>query len=226
MAIAGYELSNSSDMVEYPYRAISRAAVISVVLAFPATLGLIQAFAPLLVFAVFAIIAAVLGLRTIARYPDEFGGRVVAIIGLVVNGLLLFGGVAEHSYVYATEVPDGYSRVSFFELQQPEPLPDLPTQKALEIDGEAVFLKGYIHPSSGSGVLRRFILVPDLGTCCFGGQPRSTDMIEVTLTGGQTVRAGLSKLKLAGKFMLNPQAQKAADFDNQIFYQMRVDQLR
>jgi len=51
-------------------------------------------------------------------------------------------------------------------------------------------------------------------------------MIEVTLTGGQTVKAGLTKLKLAGKFMLNPQAQKAADFDNQIFYQMRVDQLR
>ena len=51
-------------------------------------------------------------------------------------------------------------------------------------------------------------------------------MIEVTLTGGQTVRAGLSKLKLAGKFLLNPRAQKAADFDNQIYYQMRVDELR
>jgi len=226
MATAEYQLSSSSDVVEYPYRAISRAAVISVVLVFPAALGLVQAFAPLLVFSVFAIIAAILGLRTIARYPDEFGGRVVAVIGLVVNSLLLVGGVAEHSYIYATEVPDGYNRVSFFELQQAEPLPDFPTQKAIEIDGQAVFLKGYIHPSSGSGVLRRFILVPDLGTCCFGGQPRSTDMIEVTLTGGQTVKAGLSKLKLAGKFMLNPQAQKAADFDNQIFYQMRVDQLR
>jgi len=143
-----------------------------------------------------------------------------------MNGLLLIVGVAEHSYVYATEVPDGYNRISFYDLQQPEPLPDVPTHRALEIDGEAIFLKGYIHPSSGSGMLRRFILVPDLGTCCFGGQPRSTDMIEVTLTGGQTVKAGLTKLKLAGKFMLNPQAQKAADFDNQIFYQMRVDQLR
>ena len=120
MATAEYQLSSSSDVVEYPYRAISRAAVISVVLAFPAALGLVQAFAPLLVFSVFAIIAAILGLRTIAQYPDEFGGRTVAIIGLVVNSLLLVGGVAEHSYIYATEVPEGYDRVSFFELQQPE----------------------------------------------------------------------------------------------------------
>lgn len=219
-------LSNSSDVVDYPYRAISRAAVASILLILPAALGLVQAFAPMLVFAFIGVAVAIAALRTISRYPDEYGGRAIAMTGLVLNGLLLIGGVAEHSYVYATEVPDGYSRISFYDLQQPEPLPDIPTNRAVEIDGEAIFLKGYIHPSSGSGMLRRFILVPDLGTCCFGGQPRSTDMIEVTLTGGQTVKAGLTKLKLAGKFMLNPQAQKAADFDNQIFYQMRVDQLR
>jgi hypothetical protein len=51
-------------------------------------------------------------------------------------------------------------------------------------------------------------------------------MIEVTLTKGQTVRAGLTKRKLAGKFTVNPYAQRTADFDNQIFYQMRVDQIR
>ncbi len=226
MATAEIQLSDSSDVVEYPYRAVSRAAVISVVLILPAVLGLIQAFAPMLMFAFFGVLIGFVGLRTIAKYPDEFSGYAVAMIGVVVNGLLLLGGIAEHSYIYATEVPDGYARVAFHDLQQPEPLPDIPTQKAMQIDGTNVFLKGYIHPSSGAGVLRRFILVPDLGTCCFGGQPRSTDMIEVTLTGGQTVKAGLSKLKLAGKFTLNPNAQKAADFDNQIYYQMRVEQLR
>jgi len=219
-------LTSSSDEVEFPYRAISRAAVTSIILVLPAMLGLIQAFAPMLVFAAIGVVVAVIGLRTIAKFPDEYSGKPIALAGLALNGMLLVGGVAEHSYVYATEVPDGYGRVAFYELQQPEPLPDYPTNRAVELDGKPVFLKGYIHPSSGSGMLRRFILVPDLGTCCFGGQPRSTDMIEVTLTGGQTVKAGLTKLKLAGKFMLNPQAQKAADFDNQIFYQMRVDQLR
>jgi hypothetical protein len=226
MATVEMQPYSSSDVMDFPYRAISRAAVISIIVLPIALLGLVQAFSPLLVFALIGIVVAVLGLQTIKRYPNEFSGRRVAMTGLALNSCLLVGGVAEHSYIYATEVPEGYDRVSFYELQQPEPLPDIPTAKAVQIDGKAVFLKGYIHPSSGSGLLRRFILVPDLGTCCFGGQPRSTDMIEVTLTGGQTVKAGLTKLKLAGKFMLNPHAQKAADFDNQIYYQMRVDQLR
>jgi len=223
---AEIQLGAYSEPVDFPYRALSRGAVTSLLMVPIAMLGLVQAFAPLLAFSVLGVVFGVIGLRAIARWPDEYSGRPLGLIGVALNSLLLIGGSGSHAYVYATEVPDGYMRVSFFDFQQPEPFPDLPTAKAQKVDGEMVFLKGYIHPSSGSGLLRRFILVPDLGTCCFGGQPRSTDMIEVTLTKGQTVRAGLTKLKLAGKFTINPYAQKAADFDNQIFYQMRVDQIR
>lgn len=129
-----------------------------------------------------------------------------------------------HTYIYVTEVPDGYTRVGFYELQ-----PDLtqavdsPTQRAIEIDGESVFLKGYIHPSSGSGMLKKFILVPDLGTCCFGGQPKSSDMIEVTLMDGQATKAGLTKKKLAGEFSVNNAPRRVTDFDNTVFYRMKVD---
>lgn len=211
---------------DFPYRAVSRSAVASVVMLPLALLGLIQTFAPLLVFAVFGLICAILALRSIARWPDEYSGRPLALIGAIFSGLLLVGGTAWHGYVYATEVPEGYERVSFYEFQQPQSAPDVPSARALEFDGKDIFIKGYIHPSSGSGLLRRFILVPDLGTCCFGGQPRSTDMIEVTLTKGQKVRSGLTKRKLAGKFTINPYAQKTPDFDNQIFYQLRVDEVR
>ncbi len=225
MATADIQLSSSSDSVEFPYRAISLPAVFSVLSVLPA-LGFGFFFAPVLSLAALGIGLAIWALRTIARYPDEYEGRAIALIGLAANCLVLVVGASYHSYVYATEVPEGYDRVAFEDLKTQENLPDLPTLKSIEIDGKAVFIKGYIHPASGSGLLRRFILVPDLGTCCFGGQPRSTDMIEVTLTGGQTVRAGMTKLRLAGKFMLNPQAPKQADFDNRIYYQLRVDQVR
>ena len=131
-----------------------------------------------------------------------------------------------HTYIYLTEVPEGYTRVHFYELQQEGSRPDQPTEKALEINGQSVFLKGYIHPSSGSGLLKRFILVPDLGTCCFGGQPKSSDMIEVTLSGSQTAKAGMTKKKLAGTFMLNQLPQRVTDFDNTVFYRLKVDQVR
>lgn len=223
---AEIQLGTYSEPVDFPYRALSRGAITSLIMVPIALLGLVQAFAPMLAFAVVGVVFGVIGLRAISRWPDEYSGQALAMVGVALNALLLLGGSANHAYVYATEVPEGYTRVSFFDFQQPEPLPDVPSSKAMEVDGENVFLKGYIHPSSGAGLLRRFILVPDLGTCCFGGQPRSTDMIEVTLTKGQTVRAGLNKLKLAGKFTINPYAQRAVDFDNQIFYQMRVDQIR
>jgi len=211
---------------DFPYRAVSRMAVASIVMLPIALLGLLQTFAPLLIFAVFGLICAVLALRSIARWPDEYSGRSLALTGAALSGLLLVSGSGWHAYVYATEVPEGYQRVLFYDFQQPQTAPDVPSERALAVDGEDIFIKGYIHPASGSGLLRRFILVPDLGTCCFGGQPRSTDMIEVTLTKGQKVRSGLTKRKLAGKFTINPYAQKTADFDNQIFYQLRVDQVR
>lgn len=224
---AEVSMGGYAEAVDFPYRAVSRAAVVSILLTPFAMLGLIQAFAPLLALSVAAIVAASLSLKTIRSWPDEYSGRPLAFGGLIVNTLLLIFGTSWHGYVYATEVPEGYQRVSFFDFQQSEPLPDIPTQKALEVDGQDIFVKGYIHPSSGSGMLKNFILVPDLGTCCFGGQPRSTDMIEVTLTNGQSIRAGgMSKRKLAGKFTINKFDHRAADFDNQIYYRLRVDQIR
>ncbi len=223
---ADVQLGAASDISDFPYRALSRAAIASLVMAVLALPGLIQAFIPFLFFGLIGIGCAVVSLRAIAQWPKEYSGRSLAVVGLLLNVLLLFGGGLWQAYVYATEVPEGYTRISFFDLQQPPPLPDLPTPAALDNDGKDVFLKGYIHPASGSGLLRRFILVPDLGTCCFGGQPRSTDMIEVTLAQGQTVKGGLTKRKLAGKFSVNQHTRTTAGIDNQLFYQMRVDEIR
>lgn len=219
-------MSSAADTVEYPYRAISRAAIASVIFFALALPAVMPTFSPLLGLALVGAIAAGAGLSAIRRYPDEYSGRSLALFGLIGNLVLFAGGIAEHTYIYLTEVPDGYERVQFYQLQQDPALPDGPTDAALEISGEPVFLKGYIHPSSGGGMLRQFVLVPDLGTCCFGGQPRSSDMIEVTLTSGQTVRAGLFKRKLAGTFIVTPYPQKKTDFDNTVFYRMKADQVR
>lgn len=223
---ADIQLSTASDAVDFPYKAISRGAIVSIVFFFLALPGLMPTFSPLLILAIPGIVFAAMGMRAIKRYPDEFSGKNVALTGLIGCSVLFVGGVAQHTYTYLTEVPDGYARVQFFKLQAPENGPDIPTETALEIDGEAVFLKGYIHPSSGGGMLRQFILVPDLGTCCFGGQPKSSDMIEVSLPAGNSVRAGMTKRKLAGTFKVNRMPQKKTDFDNALFYKMRVDQYK
>ena len=221
------QMSAAGDAVEFPYRAVSRPAIASIIFFVLALPGLAPTFSALLALTVVGMIAAGVGVRATSRYPNEFSGRAVAVTGLALNALLLVGGIGEHVFIYLTEVPDGYRRVAFYQLQQDDGVVlDQPTETAMSIDGEQVFLKGYIHPASGSGMLRQFILVPDLGTCCFGGQPRSSDMIKVTLKGGQTVKAGLLKRKLAGTFIVNPVRRKVTDFDNPIFYRLRVDQIR
>lgn len=219
------QMSSASDEVEFPYRAMSSMAISSVALA---VIGLISGFFfwPALGIAFIGLILGLLAFRKITRFPEEFDGRAIALLGIAANLLIFIGGSGLHTYIYLTEVPEGYTRVNFWELQNGNDGPDQPTQKAFEINGEPVFLKGYIHPSSGSGLLKRFILVPDLGTCCFGGQPKSSDMIEVTLTGGDATKGGLIKKKLAGTFILNQAPQQVTDFDNTVFYRMKADQIR
>jgi hypothetical protein len=222
---AELQMSSSAEAVEFPYRAMSSTAIASLVFAVIA--GLFGIFVwPGLLFAIIGISVGMMALSKINAYPDEFDGKPFAIAGLLLNFVVLVGGASMHAYVYLTEVPDGYSRVQFYELQQPENGPNQPTEKAIAIDDEPVFLKGYIHPTSGSGLLKNFILVPDLGTCCFGGQPKSSDMIEITLGGGQTTKAGFRKKKLAGTFKVNRAPQKLTDFDNTVFYRMKVDQIK
>jgi hypothetical protein len=220
--------SSDTEATDFPYKAISRGAVVAVVMAILAIPGLIPEFAPLLSLCILGLIGSIFALRSIRRYPEEFSGRGLARAGLVINAVLLCGGVAMHVYTYMTEVPDGYTRVKFHELQQDSLGNNVqrPTEKAIEVHDQDIFLKGYIHPSSGSGLLKRFILVPDLGTCCFGGQPESSDMVEVTLSGGQSTVANMRKKKLAGKFRVNQAPQSLTDFDNSVFYRLRADQVK
>ena len=220
---AELQMSSANEAVDFPYRALSRAAVASLIFTVLSLPGLLETFAPMLVLALLGIAAALVGLRSIRCYPNEYSGRELAMFSLLACLAILIGGIARHTYVYLTEVPEGYERVHFYTLQQDQDLPDSPTQAAFDINGKQVFIKGYIHPSSGGGVLRQFILVPDLGTCCFGGQPRSSDMIEVTMLGGQTVKGGMTRRKLAGKFTLNEVPRQVTDFDNIVFYRLRAD---
>ncbi|MEM8733902.1 MAG: hypothetical protein AAGG44_06765, partial [Planctomycetota bacterium] len=66
------------------------------------------------------------------------------------------------------------------------------------------------------------VLVPDLGTCCFGSQPPLTHMIEVSLTGDQYARKSFRKQRLAGTLRIN-RDMKPVDGLTGVFYQLRAD---
>ncbi|OYP30013.1 hypothetical protein [Rhodopirellula sp. MGV] len=220
MATTEFQMSTSADAADFPYRALSRSAIASTLLFAVGLIGLMPPFEMVLVLTLVGVLFGIFSIRSINRYPDEFSGKALAKFALVANLVVLVTGVSMHTYTYLTEVPPGHVRVPFSQLKF-DADPDRPTEVAYDLDGKDVFIKGYIHPSSGGGMLRQFVMVGDLGTCCFGGQPKSSEMIEVTLTGGETVKGGMTRRKLAGKFILNKVPQSKTDFNNSVFYRIK-----
>lgn len=212
---------NGSDA---PYRTVSRAAVFSLILGLAGIASLLSPW--MIVIPISGLICGAVALANIKRYPLELSGAGLAKTGLAVSAMLGIVAPAYHTYVYFTEVPDGYERVSFWILSTKSYEPDYPTKDALDLNGKPIFIKGYIHPTSiSSSKAKKFILIPDLGTCCFGGQPRLTDMIEVTLTGDQTVKPSLRQIKLAGVLKVDTSLKPVKELQG-VFYQLKADYLQ
>jgi hypothetical protein len=219
-----FGLETASDAGDIPYRTLSQAAVVSVVLGGLSLLGFW--FAPLLLLGLLAVVFGLLGLRAIKKLPLELTGRSLAWAGLMVGGVALIGGAGYHSWVYATEVPPGYDRIAFSVLKSGKGQPDVPPSAALQLDGQRVFVKGYVHPTSVSSPRsRRFVLVPDLGTCCFGGQPPLTHMIEVALDGEEYVSRSLRQWRLAGTLHVDQRLTPITGLEG-VYYRLDADYIK
>ena len=204
-----------------PYRAISKGAILSLVLGL---LSLTALSMPAL--AILPLVGFILGwnaYRTIRRYPAELSGKGLAALGTTLCGVLFVSSVTWHSVTYATEVPDGYQRVDFADLQPVPQHPELPVSPAaLALNGKKVFIKGYIYPDGRQTNIQKFVLVPDMGTCCFGGQPKLTHMLEVTLADPHRVKYSLRKRKLAGEFLVDTSLKPVSGLGG-VFFQLKAD---
>lgn len=206
------------------YRVVNRSAVVAIVIAILGLMGVV--FPQLLVIPALGAIVALVGMRTIAKFPKEYSGMGLATFGLIANLGIGVWGAAYHIYVYQTEVKDGYKRVSFYELQPPTGY--MFPSAAQELDNQKIFIKGYIHPSVSSlGKVREFVLVPDMGTCCFGGQPKLTDMILIKTDDDSATAYGRHQIKLHGEFHFDPIRRRDFGKDAKgVCYEMNVTDVK
>jgi hypothetical protein len=116
-------------------------------------------------------------LKSIRRY--DMMGRPAAMIGGTLSTLALFCGAGYYSYYLKTEVPPEYLRVDYEVLQNGSP--EGVAKPVQELNGKKVYIKGYMYPTNQNTDIKRFVLCRDNGTCCFGGKPKLTDMVEVKL---------------------------------------------
>jgi hypothetical protein len=211
---------------EAGYRAVSKSAVAAVVFAL---LGVFSLWAS--VFVILPLLGFCLALvarSQLRKYPDELTGSKSAMIGLVVNLLLLVSSIGYHSYVYVTEVPEGYQRISFTDLKPKPRESSLPfSPKAPDLDGKKVFLKGWVRPSDKKNGLKSFILVGDFGSCCFGGSPKPTEIVAVDIVVDETVDYSLMQRKIGGTFRLNTRPIQLGDAEiPALYYQLEADYVK
>ena len=208
------------------YRTLSFAAIVSLVFGLVSTpIAIAASLNPFLL--IFPFVGVLVGLGAVMRIrnrTDEFTGYGAAKIGLALSGIVLCIGSVYAAYVYATEVPEGYQRISFNELQPDprNPAQQLPPDVG-ELNRKKIFLKGYVYPDEQLGDIKRFILVPDMGTCCFGGQPKLTDMVQVTLKDPLRVKYSYFRLSLGGEFFL---AETTADKVGNVVYNLDADYVK
>jgi hypothetical protein len=198
------KLELEDDLTAEPeYRALSPAAVLALGLGLLSVLAFFD-----WVWALFPAVGLVTGIRAwrkIRNRPEELTGAPLAMIGLILSLLCWVGGWSLLAYQYATEVPPGYARISYEELQpDPKVTGEAIPRSALELDGKQVFIKGYVYPTEQKTGLKRFTLCRDQGTCCFGGNPKLTDRIQVSVADQRGVNFYSWQYRVAGTFRVRP----------------------
>lgn len=216
------ELNAASEGAQYyqQYRALSSMAVGSFVLGLLSITAVLDWW--LLAVPLVGILLGIFAWRQVRARRAELAGEGMAKAGLALSILFLIGGAGYQSYSYATEVPEGAERISYDDLT---PDPDKPSQvvppSAEKLNGKQVFVKGYIYPPKDMVLLREFVLCRDKGDCCFGGNPKLTDRILVTLEGGMRINYTPKLFRVAGVFSVEPAQTKA--LGGGVVYHLRAD---
>ena len=224
MATEAFDSGYEDDDIEF--RSLSKAAIASVLFALFSATGFL--IAPMAILAIIGFGVGLIGFFAVMKYPEELAGKGVALVGITLSILMFAGAVGMHTYIYMTEVPEGKTRISFADLQPRSKTTGLRvSEKSLDIRGTDVFMKGYVYPGKKRENLDKFILVRDFGTCCFGGSPKPTHMVEIELKGGRRTQYNKRLRRIGGTFFVENQLKKVDEDDLPgIFYRIEADYLK
>ncbi len=205
------------------YRALSPLAIVSLVAGLFSVLALFDWL--WLGIPLTGLLAGILAWRKIKSRPNELSGLALSQVGLALSVLFLFAGPSWLTYEYMHELPEGALPISYAELQ---PDPDVPGEyipsSAKELEGKKVYIKGYVYPGQKTDGIKTFLLVRDQGDCCFGGNPKITDRVQVTLADPLRLKFSKRLHGVGGVFHVKPTA--AVDGGGGVFYQLDADHLK
>ncbi|MGB6044904.1 MAG: DUF4190 domain-containing protein [Pirellulales bacterium] len=199
------------------YRTMCVAAVTSLLFGVLSLLSFLSPYLSLI--PILGIVVGLFALAQIRQRPHELAGRHFARAGIGLASLLLVTSTAREVYIYLTEVPEGHERISYTQLQPEEgKVGQLIPPLAESLNGKRVFIKGYVFPGQQQHGIKKFLLVRDKGDCCFGGNPKITDRIQIVLADSQRLKFSSRLHKLAGTFRVDAQPGEAVDAGGRVYY--------
>jgi hypothetical protein len=211
----------AEDMV--PYRTLSALAVVSCALGVLSVLAFLDW--TLAIVPVLGMVTGAVALWRIRKNSVDMSGEGFALVGVVLSAALMVGGLARLTYAYTHEVPEGYQRLSYADLQpDPEVAGQVFPPEVEQLDGQRVFVKGFVFPGKQTTGIKTFVLCRDNGDCCFGGQPKLTDRIQVTLKGPLSLDYSTRMRRVAGTFHVAP--RQAVDGLGGVLYHLDADYLK
>ena len=165
--------------------------------------------AELLVVPVIGATIALVAARQIRNSAGNLTGGWLALISLSIQIVMTASFAAMHAYSFVTELPPGFERVSFTADISKKGFVSQDGMTGIHPDvqklvGRKVMVKGYMYPTKSPEGLKSFVLCRDNGDCCFGGQPKVTDMILVQMKGENLARFRQGMVAVAGVFRAEP----------------------
>lgn len=198
------------------YRSLSAGAVTSLVLGLLSPLmflGAANGIAAGLIVAPVPLVGLCIGLRSwlaIRRAPEELTGVRLAAAGVLLSAGSLLGSLGLAAYHHFTEVPEGYTRISYDMLRpnnRDRRRHTAVPADVMQLNGKRVFIRGYMRPSSQRYGLREFLLVRDNHHCCLGDLSRVKyhDLIEVHLVGPARADYQTRSVGVGGTLYVRPE---------------------
>ncbi len=204
------------------YRAINPFSVGSVVIGLLSPVAYFHwgfLFIPLL-----GIALGVAGLVNLSRVEGAKLGVWLSLAGI---GLCLVLGFAVYGfsvYVYYHMTPPGYLAIGYETLESNDPNNPWP-EAAYALEGERVFMRGYMYPTRQSSALKSFVMSRDNGVCQYClPNPKKTDQVFVELAEGLEASYTTRLIAVGGKFSM-----KLEDPDEKyggVVYHIEADYLR
>jgi hypothetical protein len=210
------ESMETADAVPVRYRSLNVTAVLSVVFG---VISILTVFG--WVFWVIPMISIGLAVRALKRIQyasEEYTGEVFARAGIGLAIVFWLSGMYILHYIQTHSIPSGYKPITFDYLQpNPDKSSEIIPDRAFDLEpndkdpDKRIFIAGYIYPGRRTINIKEFIFVPTVAHCNFCTQQlKSTEMMNVKLTGDLTVDYTSRLMRIGGKMridrdqMLNP----------------------